>query len=429
MSTTSPSRRSRKDSQKTKKEGDATAAGPASRDTSAPQADVGVATAAGDATRSTVEPQATEAAESESATALTSDLLREIYLTRPDGVACFYDGSEPKADAKTRSEALREAVRDLKAVEPRDAKKIQKLLKRALRRDGKPTTEKHGVPKPAAAFHSEAEQLSILRNDWTERAVQLAVDWSTPAMRIEMFVGDEKIVDGRIAPQVRLNGTVCAPVGPWEEICWESNVDVDYLELEIDLASGVRLQRQIALTRRDGCLYMADAVLAAKTANLACELALPFVPSSAFTAAAETREATVQVGKRNVLLLPLGLREWRTETTYGDLAFEAGHVALRQQAPSADALYVPLCLVYEKKRAARECTWRRLTVGENLRLVPHNEACGYRWQLGKEHWLAYRSLTEERANRTVLGVNLQTNFLLSRFTTDGDSEPLIEIDD
>jgi len=422
MSTTSPSPRARKDSSK-KKQRTTDDAAPESAETAAGTTSDEASTGA----CGPKEPAKTDSPESTSA--LTADLLREIYLTRPDRLPCFYEGSEPETDAEVRTASLCEAVKDLKAVDPREAKGIQKLLKRALRRDGKPTTEKHGVPKPAAAYHGETEQLSILRTDWTEGGVQLAIDWSTPAMRLEMFVGDEKILDGRMPPRVRVSGTVCEPVGPWEEICWESNVDVDYLELEIDLAGEVRLQRQIVLTRRDGCLYMADAVLPAKTANLHCELALPVVPATEFTPAVETREATAVIGKHKLLLLPLGLREWRTETSYGDLAFEGGHVALRQQAPTADALYVPLVMIYERKRAKRDCTWRRLTVGENLRLVPLNEACGYRWQLGKEHWLAYRSLTAERANRTVLGVNLQTNFLLSRFTTDGDSEPLIEIDD
>lgn len=423
MSTTSPSPRARKDSSQKKQKRDQTEQA-ASTDVEPATTEKVPQTAA-----AVMAGKAREPATPESTSALTSDLLREIFLTRPDRLPCFYQGNEPEADADTRSSALREAVKDLKAVDPEEAKGIQKLLKRALRRDGKPTTEKRGVPKPAAAYHSETEQLSILRTDWTEGGVQLAVDWSTPAMRIEMFVGDRKILDGRMAPRVRVGGVACEPVGPWEEICWESNVDVDYLELEIDLAGDVRLQRQIVLTRRDGCVFMADAVLAAKPANLACELSLPVVSATEFAPAVETREAGMQIGKLKLLLLPLGLREWRTETSYGDLAFEAGHVALRQQAPTADALYVPLVLIYERKRANRDCTWRRLTVGENLRLVPLNEACGYRWQLGKEHWLAYRSLTTERANRTVLGVNLQTNFLLSRFTTDGDSEPLIEIDD
>ena len=66
-------------------------------------------------------------------------------------------------------------------------------------------------------------------------------------------------------------------------------------------------------------------------------------------------------------------------------------------------------------------------MGENLTLVSHDRACGFRVQIARENWLAYRSLTD-RANRTILGVNLQTNFLLARFTKEGESEPLVEID-
>lgn len=361
--------------------------------------------------------------------ALSTDIVREIYLTRPDGLPSFYDGISPKEDAKSRIAALLGAVSELESSDPENERAIRKLLKRSLRRDGKPTTEKHGRPKPAAAYHSEADQVSILRTDWCGDGVQVAVDWSSPEMRIEMFVGSREVLRGRIPPRVRAAGNHCEPIGSWEEVCWESNVDVDYLELEIALAGDVRLQRQIILTRRDGVLFVADAVLAPNTTKLNCETALPLVAGCDFTPAEETREAIALIGKQRLLLLPLALGEWRTESCSGDLTFEAGKIVLRQQAAAAEALYAPLALVYDRKRAKRECTWRRLTVGENLRLVPPGEACGYRWQLGKEHWLAYRSLTEQRANRTVLGINLQTNFLLSRFTTAGESEPLIEIDD
>jgi hypothetical protein len=91
-------------------------------------------------------------------------------------------------------------------------------------------------------------------------------------------------------------------------------------------------------------------------------------------------------------------------------------------------MYAPLAMVVDSRRAKRECTWRRLTVGENLQIQPADRAVGYRLQAGREQWLVYRSLTP-RANRTVLGVNLQTNFLCSRIKSDGASDTLIEVED
>lgn len=416
MSTTSPPRRTRSDSAKTAKE-----EMPRDREAAASAKETS-ATSGQSVIAESSTPKSGHSA-------LSADIVREIYLTRPDGLASFYDGGAPKEAAKSRVAALLGTVAELKSTDPENASSIRKLLKQALRRDGKPTTEKHGRPKPAAAYHSEADRLSILRTDWSDEGVQVAVDWSQPELRIEMFIGSRAVLAGGMAPRVRAGGSPCEPIGTWEEICWESNVDVDYLELEIDLTGGVRLQRQIILTRRDGALFVADAVLAPTSTKLNCETALPLVAGCDFTPAEETREATAVIGKQRLLFLPLALGEWRTESCSGDLTFEAGQLRLRQQAAQADALYVPLAVIYDRKRAKRECTWRRLTVGENLRLVPPGEACGYRWQLGKEHWLAYRSLTEHRANRTVLGINLQTNFLLSRFTTGGESEPLVEIDD
>ena len=69
----------------------------------------------------------------------------------------------------------------------------------------------------------------------------------------------------------------------------------------------------------------------------------------------------------------------------------------------------------------------RLTVAEQLQIQPDDTAVGYRVALGDEQWLIYRSLSEPR-NRTLLGHNLSTEMLVARFDTDGEVEPLIEIE-
>jgi hypothetical protein len=54
-------------------------------------------------------------------------------------------------------------------------------------------------------------------------------------------------------------------------------------------------------------------------------------------------------------------------------------------------------------------------------------AVGYRLQIGNEQWLIYRSLTTPDI-RTVLGKNLMHEFLVGRFTDDGQVETLLEIE-
>ncbi|MBA4020165.1 MAG: hypothetical protein C0483_23635 [Pirellula sp.] len=358
--------------------------------------------------------------------------LAALYTTRSDGLPAWTNDVDADAaatrNAVTRhAQSLRDLLATAVAAEPGRAAELRKLLKLALGRNGRTTTEKQGKPIPAAAYHSEAGRLSLLRADWSPGAAELAVDWSRPELRWEFRVGQTQFFAGCTLPDVRLNGKTVAVRGSWEEVCWESNVDVDYLELEIALESGARLQRQFILSRRDGLLYIADAVLLADPADVETVLRIPTAQNVALQPAAETREVMLFVGKQQVLLVPPLLPEWRSEKRVGELTSDGKELRLAQSSRQAAALYVPLVVVYDRKRARGECTWRRLTVGENLTLVSQDQACGFRVQIGRENWLAYRSLTD-RANRTLLGVNLQTNFLLARFTKEGESEPLVEID-
>ncbi|MGC3966314.1 MAG: hypothetical protein QM775_02775 [Pirellulales bacterium] len=358
--------------------------------------------------------------------------LAALHATRADGLPAWtadgdVDATATRYAAVRHRESLSELLAAAVVTAPERAAELRKLLKLATRRDGRPTTERRGIPSPMAAYHSEASRLSVLRTDWSASAAELAVDWSRPELRIEFAVGKRRLLAGLSAPEVRVGGKLLAVRGSWEEVCWESNVDVDYLEIEIALEAGARLQRQFVLTRRDGLLYVAEAVLLAVPGNVSVAVRLPLAEEVESALAAETREIRLATGKLQTLVLPPLCGEWRSEKRGGDLTVENDELCVTADMPGAAAVYAPLVIVYDSARAKRECTWRRLTVGEDLQLVSADRAAGFRIQLGKEHWLGYRSLTE-RANRTVLGVNLQTNFLLSRFTTDGESEPLVEID-
>ena len=51
-----------------------------------------------------------------------------------------------------------------------------------------------------------------------------------------------------------------SPIGAWQELCWQSDKKCDFLELGIELAEGLQLERQIVLSKRDNVLVMADVV-------------------------------------------------------------------------------------------------------------------------------------------------------------------------
>ena len=68
-------------------------------------------------------------------------------------------------------------------------------------------------------------------------------------MASELALGSELAWTGRFEHEVRLHGQPLTAVGRWEQVCWVSDEEVDYLELSLDLDQGVVIERHILLGR------------------------------------------------------------------------------------------------------------------------------------------------------------------------------------
>jgi hypothetical protein len=340
-----------------------------------------------------------------------------LRLTRRDGSTAFSDDDFVKGDAAMFVAALGGASREDRAIAGQNIPGLH----------AKHPLPRHPVASPAA--NHELAALAVLRSDWSAGSNRLAVTYRGAEVRTELAVGRDLLWSGRWSLEVRLDGETLtsAKDAAWEEVCWHSDADADYLELEIELTRGVRVQRQMLLARKDHFLLLADAVLGTQSGAIDYRSVLPLVEGAVFDPAGETREGYLVGRKPRALVFPLALPEWRDQPWRGGLTggtdgleFQCGH-------PAASRIYAPLFLDLNQRRQVRPATWRRLTVAENRTIVPHEEAVGYRVQCGTEQWLIYRSL-DERGNRTVLGQNLVSEMLVSRFKTSGEIESLLEIE-
>jgi len=342
-------------------------------------------------------------------------LVRQMLrLTRYDGGQVLRNG---KADW---SPSLFEAALAL-ADEPTDD-----VLARRLLPGGKPTAR---VPEtlPAPSVHSEWAQAALMRREWKRGSDQVAVTYHRSHFTLELNGGSNTLFSGVCNPGVQIDGRAVALDGEWEEVCWLSDSDVDYLELECQLAEGWRVQRQVALAREDRFLFLSDAVLGDVVAEIEHRTALPLASGVTFQSAEETREGWVGDARRRGLVLPLQLPEWRWVPASGTLEQQAGDVLELRQRVRGRRLFAPLFIDLEPRRFQRPLTWRQLTVAEQLHVVPADVAVGYRVQIGDRQWVVYRSLGPV-GNRSVLGQNFSTEFVLGRFTAKGVTEKLVEIE-
>lgn len=268
--------------------------------------------------------------------------------------------------------------------------------------------------------------LAVLRTDWSKRATTLAVDYSGETVRLEAWVGNRRLLSGDWAVNSTADGAAVQPAGPWEQVCWSSESDCDYLELCQPLVGGGQLDRQILLARRDGVLYLCDHLRSERTARLSHAQQLPLASGVVVAPADETREVQLSVGGRTLRAMPLALPEWRIEAYGGDLVASGDKLELRRES-AGHVVACPLLVDLDPRRAKKHCTWRQLTVAENLALQTPDVAVAYRAQCGVDQWVFYRSQAK-RGNRTFIGQNTSSEFLAGRFKSNGSLKELVEIE-
>jgi hypothetical protein len=345
-------------------------------------------------------------------------LVRQaLRLARPDGAHVFCLGQSGAWCQELFDAAIRLGGDD-------DDRRIAALVLPRPRKSKSPPPRKRRLP--ASGVHSEWAGVGVLSAGWEPGAPRLAVLYPDRSVQLEFQCRGELLWTGRWELEICRDGRPVRPLGPWEEVCWVSDDDVDYLELEMSFQGGLCVQRQMALAKEDDLLLLADAILGDRPASLEYRGYLPLPEGTSFRPAEETREGYLKGRRRLALALPLALPEWRADRRVGSLTETDRGLELRQQGQGR-AMYAPLAFDLRPRRMTRPFTWRQLTIAEDLDVQPNDVAVAYRLRLGKDQWLIYRALAS-KGNRTVLGHNLTSEMLLAQFDRSGEVDPLVEIE-
>jgi len=252
-----------------------------------------------------------------------------------------------------------------------------------------------------------------------------AVDHGGQIVEVHWGVGRHVLGAGAWPLELEVDGLAVLPPARWEEVCRQTEDGVEYVELEGRAGRGIRVCRHVMVAQKDGFLFLADAIVLCRPAELRYSAILPLGRKIICEPAAETWEARLVDGRRRAWVLPLALPEWREDPRRGELVPVESGLALRRLAKGR-ALFAPLFIDLNARRQGKPLTWRALTVAENFRIQPADVAVGYRVQIGSQQWLVYRSLGP-KGNRSLLGHNLVSETLIARFAK-GQVEPLIEIE-
>jgi hypothetical protein len=282
-----------------------------------------------------------------------------------------------------------------------------------------------GKFKTPVAAHLETACLAALRPSWSAREPQISVRYADGITRLEVAANRCSLLTGVWSLDLTYRDEKVKQTSPWTCSFWITDEDVDFLEIQAEFGAGLRVDRQILLTK-DGLLLLADCVMAQQEGTIRYESRLPMSAAITPNVDEKMREVELTTTKPVARVLPLALPEWRRAPSVGSLGIEAGSLCFRQEF-DGQGLYAPLLFDLNTRRLQAEFTWRQLTVGSRLQIENKDVAAGFRMQAGDKQWLLFRSLAKP-AVRSLLGQQLHCEFLLARFLSSGKIKKLIEIE-
>lgn len=286
---------------------------------------------------------------------------------------------------------------------------------------------------PALSHYSAPSSSALMQSDWREKCCRVAVDFSDTEICLEVLgAKGESILAGEWTARVDLDGQAQLRLDDWHEVCWFSDADVDYLELESHFGQSAKVQRQIVLLRESRLLLLADSLLGEVDDTWTLESKFPLAAGAGFESNKKSTEGFVTTyGGVDCFTVPLFLPEWRRQLSLAgsksNLFQEDGDLISRVESKT-QRIYMPVVFQIGKPKLLQQFTWRHLTVADELRIVESKEAQAYRLQINQDQWLFYRSLAEPK-RRTALGMHTMADFFAGAFDADeGEVDTIVEVE-
>ncbi|MEX0585699.1 MAG: hypothetical protein WD176_03585, partial [Pirellulales bacterium] len=216
--------------------------------------------------------------------------------------------------------------------------------------------------------------------------------------------------------------------GVWECVCWFSDANVDYVELQNIGNDGRHVLRQALLSRDDHFLLLCDVAHGGNVGEgLHHRITLPLLADATAQRDALTRQWELRVGPLRMRALPLGLPQAGIHRADGNLTIDGHSVTLTQSTTGAQ-LACPLLLDWSPARRKAPVQWRQLTVAENGRILTADEALGIRWRIGDAQWLYFHTLNGSDVSRTILGMHTLQETVIAELNSRGNVEHLVQVE-
>ena len=352
---------------------------------------------------------------------LVSVVERAIPLCRPDGKAALSNGLslQPLPVLVAAAELFH-----LPEISPEGGylQSVKRVIAgqpaRRVRNDGVVTMPSN---------QSDWARFALLRSDWSVNADSVAVAHHRQFPQIDVIAAGKPLLHGDWTLELKLGDTVVELAEEWSCVCWQSDPDADYIELQMCGPGKLRVERIIMLSRRDRFLLLADSISGAPPGRIEYRATLPLADDILVRLDTPTREAQLTMRGFKARVFPLAVAQDRVHSSPHEFTATAERLTLKQVA-QGEGLFAPVLLDWHPDRTRADAQWRSLTVTEDGRVIGPDIAAGHRLKLGDLQLLIFRSLKTTGDSRAVLGHHTHNETVVAKVDKKGDVDPILMVE-
>lgn len=272
---------------------------------------------------------------------------------------------------------------------------------------------------------SDAAAWAVMRTHWGAHADRVTILHDRDALNLELSVQGQSLLEGEWqGTLINSTGKRVPLRGDWTCVCWQSDPDSDYIELQLIVPGVVRVERQVFLSRTMQFCLLGESLSELKMNPVDFHSQLPLLPQVEGQTDALTREIRLTANGLPIRVFPVGLPAQHTHSSLGKFGKDLSLNTLIGDT----AWYNPMIIDWSPARRNSEAIWKALTVAEERQAVKRDEAAGYRLKLGDQQWLMYRSLKQSIEPRSVLGLQTRYETVIGSVEKNGNITPLMQVE-
>jgi hypothetical protein len=274
---------------------------------------------------------------------------------------------------------------------------------------------------------SDFARFALLRSDWSVNADSVALAHHRRFPQLDVAASGRPLIHGDWKLKLTIGGVPVELADEWSCVCWQSDPDADYIELQMAGPGKMRVERIVMLSRTQRFLLLADSISGVAHERIEYQSELPLGEQVQARRDVPTREILLSMKGFRARAFPLSLPQDRVMSTPHDFVDEDGMLKLSQIA-EGEGLFAPIILDWGSGRARGPAQWRSLTVTEDGNVIGPDIAAGHRLKINDLQLLIFRSLKSTGHSRAVLGHHTWNETVVARVDKHGDVEPFLMVE-